>query len=244
MASYQVFIPNVTGARESHLSDVGLHDLMGEGATVADVQKGPDGHRGICVYWVNHNEQWRNPQHLGFHAASQAWSPAKKRGELEAGRFWLGRDVGRAVEPADILKRNYLGGGLVKLSDGQEWLVPVARSLPRGYRLDEDGVQRLQTAKPYQAFYDQAEHYFNVLMNAKQGQDVPLGDAFSFAAEALAFNYRINLDVIDWLGDQLPDGFLIGELQMIHLIGQTFEFREIAELAGQKKTEDFGTHAT
>ncbi len=129
-----------------------------------------------------------------------------------------------------MLRRDNLGGLPVKLDDEQEWTIPVAKWLPRKYVIDElTGEPRLAVKPQYEEFYEQAERNYRVLMQRVPGEDITVAGGWAFAERALSYNYRINADVMDWLG-------LVGEVSMLWLIGATFELTAMNEIDAQKKT--------
>lgn len=232
MSSFQVYIPGKTGASPNHLRDVGLELLLDPhfGPTAIEAHHDtPDGCSGIVFYWQDMATPTNMPQHMGCHS-DQEWSPAKPSKGLPAGRFWLGKDAGGTVTPGALMRHNHMGGLSVKLDDGQEWMVPVARRLPKKYQMDEvTGEPRMQVALPYQEFYKQAEDLYTFLLQARIDEDFTIPGGWTFAERALAMNYRINSDVIDWLG-------LLGDESMLRLIGATHERNIMLEIDAQKKT--------
>lgn len=226
MAGYQIYIPGVRGADPEHLRRVGLAGILDPklGIDSVDVlSNGPDGGWGVCFYWPG-------CPRFGVHKKHQEWSPAKPDGELPAGRFWMGRDNDAPVTPEALLRPDHLGGKSVQLDDGREWLIPVARSLPHRYGKDEQGRIARIVKHDYRSFYDRALHFYErFLALSVGGEDITLTDAWGFAVEALSMNYRLDENIIDWLG-------LLTDDNIVLLIGATFEFTTICALDVQKKT--------
>lgn len=239
MSSFQVYLPGKRGATPDHLRAVGLERLLDDQMMPTAIEAfefTPDGSSGVVFYWQDLANPHNMPQHLGCHP-DQEWTPAKPKGDLPAARFWLGKDRGGVITPAALARSRQLDGDLVDLDDGHKWLIPKATRAPKRYSLDEQGVPRLVVYPEYQQFYDLAAQNFAILAIARQGEDITLVDAWNFAERALAYNYRINSDVIDWLG-------LLGQVSMLYLIGATFEYAALLEIEAQKKTAELSTPAT
>jgi hypothetical protein len=132
------------------------------------------------------------------------------------------------VTPADLARNRQLPGLPVKLQDGQEWLIPIAKQLPHKIELDADGEPVRRILGRYAAFYAEAGKYYDLLRGYRSGEPLTIAGAFAFAVEALALNYRINRDVADFLE-------LFTEENILWTIGATFELSELDAIAAQKK---------
>ncbi len=232
MASYLVYIPGVTGASPNHLSNVGLGGLLDPHAS-ADCQDmlrhTPDQGQGVVFYWLDHQDHANDPWHLGNHPDID-WAAAKPKGELKAGRFWLGCCHGQIVTPEALLRRDNLGGAAVTLEDGNRWLVPISTVLPRTYALDENtGAPILKVANKYQQYCDLAHLNYMAMVSQDPTHDVSVTGAWDFAEMALGWNYRINADVMDWLK-------LVGSGTMIRILAASYDGVLIEEIEAQKKT--------
>jgi hypothetical protein len=231
VASYLVYIPGVTGASTDHLSRVGLGGLLDPNSSpdcVDATRFTPDGGQGVIFYWIDHGNPLNNPRHMGPHQDID-WTPAKPKGELPAKRFWLGVCHGQQVTPNALLRAGNIGGDLLTLDDGQQWLIPVAKMLPRKFDLDETGAPILVVKTKYQEFYEQAERNYRVLMRQSVDEDISMPEMWAFAERILNYNYRVTAEVIAWLG-------LLGEVSIINLLGGSFERGVIEQIEAQKKT--------
>jgi hypothetical protein len=232
---YQIYIPGVSGCSPEHLQNVGLGDLFDPHCGVEAIEvleNGPDKGRGMCFFW-------QPCPVAGYHPERQQWVPAKAAGKLKANRFWMGRDNFAPVQAVDLLRTDHLGGLGVRMADGEEWLVPVARKLPHKFTIDEDGRPRRVVKERYEAFFDTAYRYFCQMIEWYQGSmgDITIDEAWNFACSALMWNYRLNADVIAWLG-------LLDDRSILELIAATHEVTVCRELAAQKKTTELSTLVT
>ena len=143
MAGLLYYLPGRDHAALGEAAELGLVHAFERELTPRQVTgAGPDGDRGvICA------DSTRVPG-FGFHADRQEWlkipgNPANA---------WVGRYTDKPTLPADLERDETLPGHLVKLADGREWLVPIARgwteqddkvcwyeALPTRTSLDEDG---------------------------------------------------------------------------------------------------------
>lgn len=232
MASFLVYIPGVTGASLDHLSRVGLGGLLDPHVSPDScdmLRHAPDKGQGVVFYWIDHQNPANTPFHLGNHPDID-WSPAKPKGELLAGRFWLGLCNGQRVTPDALERSGNLGGASVLLEDGNRWLVPVAKALPKKYEIDkETGAPVLAVYTRYQTYYDLSYRNYLAMARQETTATVSVTGAWDFAEMALGFNYRINADVIDWLG-------LLGDLSMIRLMIGSYDADVMEAIEAQKKT--------
>lgn len=222
MGALQVYLPGGRGCDPQQLVAVGLADLLDSevGVSAVDVlQDGPDGGGGVCFFWGTTG--------YGVHLDSQSWIPAKPSGSLTAGRFWLGWPTGQQPGPSDLERPKGLGGLPVKLDDGNEWTIPVARQVPHKFALDAAGSPVRVVKTRYAQFWQDALGYYEMFQRIGQGGgEITVAGGWSYAGQALAYNYRINADLIDALE-------LISDECIVWLIGATLE---ISQIEAQKKT--------
>ena len=234
MSSYLVYIPGAISAKrtEAALEDVGLAEIIDKefAADVCDC-RGPDGERGLLFRW---QDQRRLDLCPSINIQENHWTPAQadaQRG-LPAKRFWLGRSKYKRVSPEALLRRRWHSGEDVLLDDGQAWTVPIARQLPHRH-----GMQGRVVKSQYRAFFDRAMEYQQRALDLRNGVDVVLAGGWRFGVEALAMNYRVNADVIDWLE-------LVTDANIMWLVGATFEMCATDATDAQKKKVSVGTPAT
>ena len=230
MASYLIYLPGKRGASVDLLREVGLGDLCADGAPLfADVpSRGPDDGRGVVCGWDDPLDPSKN-QPLAVRTDLQDWSPAKPHDGLEAGRFWLGNSKASPVRPHDVRRRKTYAGLPVKLADGNEWEMPIARVMPKRYGFGADGSFGSQTRDEYKAFCEAAEEIHAQLIE-QDGKALEIKGGWEFGVRALALNYRVNAAVVDWLD-------LVWEEHFLNFVGGPLELQVVRDVNDQKKTE-------
>ena len=229
MASYLIYIPDTRSHGETldRMREVGLGDLIDGASTSQILQHGPnDQGRGHLVHWDNAIHHDRNPK-LVIDPEVIDWAESKT-----PGLFWMGQEHDRPVEPIDIARGEPVphSGELVQLGDLQQWEVPIARQLPARPTLDENRQPVLVVVAQHQEFYDRAESYLQEMMgfDVDGKRELNIADGFRFAVDAIAMNYRLNSDIIDWLGLFATDA------ELFSVCNATIELQPIIE--AQKKT--------
>lgn len=192
---FQIFVPNKPALQQS-LIDAGLSDLAENFDTRESA--GPDGERGSVFGWRSPDApQW------GYRPAEQTWIPAVAAGEQPAGRYHVGFWNASPPRPQELARRHQEHGDLLRLGDGQQWLIPVETELPRNIRLNPDGSLRFES-NPRYAEYAQAVEKWKGLVGSITGEEqdgnpVSFDELWKFALQALSMNYRITPEVVDHL---------------------------------------------
>lgn len=223
-----LFVPGVRA--ESQLSprkvleDAGAGNLMRDdeptGMTIE--KSSPSGDVGILYCW----DTWKSSVRFGIFD-DQTWHKSLD------GNYWFGWD--RKPGPSDLQKKNILPSSKVKLSDGNTWWIPIAASLPRQWGLDETGAFIRRPKGEFQEFCERAEDYFQIFINLKEGDNVTWEAGWHYLAQAVGFNYRTTLDIINKLE-------LFDDETGLFAIGATLSMNEINEALDQKKTEESSRH--
>jgi hypothetical protein len=248
MAGYSIYFPGVGGSNPAHFDRVGLSGIK-DNAIFADIlQNGPDGGRGLLATWTT-GDTATDP-HLTMHEAVK-WHPAKpdeQRG-LPADRFWIGLDMERPMVPHDAARpaREQTDGHLIKLADGNRWLVPSAPRLPSRAALRPDnGRFAFVVAPEFAEFAARANRYavdmfremnaLEVLHAARpdidvhaDGIEIEIEEGWEHACQALAINYRLSPEIID-AAELLDRGALL------RVIMATFDYQMIVESVELKKS--------
>jgi hypothetical protein len=215
--SYLIYIPGARGAGPAEFAALGLEDLVKDGMpTVIGPQAGPDGGQGcICTF----GDPLMMPA-IQYLEDRQKWRPARPTKGLAAGRYWLGAFNDGACQADPLVRGRLFKGRIVRLSDGQEWLVPIAQSLPHIHGLNEQGDFERRPCKEYVDVCGRAISLYEDLVVGEDGSGkLTIGDGFEFAAMILAVQYRVNADIVDFL-DLLDDdamGRVIGAALEIEL---------------------------
>jgi len=243
-----LFFPGATAPDDALLDKVGLHSLRNTGVPVfwhEIMRDGPDGGAGmICCWYTGDRSRDADPsQHQAM-----LWFPAKpdKSRSLESGRFFYGYDPSRPPTPRDLaLPKRYIGYD-IECADGGQWHIPAAIKLPHEHGINAEGEWERRVARQYQAFFERAMGYGVEIFGQVDAAEVikaahpemkdddiiasiTLEDADSHCCTALALNYRVTPEIIDFLG-------LLNDTAMFAIISATIDLPQIREVISQKKT--------
>ena len=185
--------------------------------------KGPDGGGGLLLA-----RGARGMPAMKIDLERQDWTEAAGAG------FWLATEWGGAPGPFDLVRREPIGGHFVTLADGNDWLVPTARSdvrqidLPRSLRLGPNGEWVSETLPEFLSFCDRVEaahDCFREMLKAQReyraiDQTVPDADLIALAIEGLAINYHVSAQEVSVLG-------LLTSANIHSIIGALFDWPTI-----------------
>jgi len=217
------------------LDGLGLsHSGLKESSKVVSANKGPDeGRPGI---FAAHTDA---KQRVGYYPDEQTWH--------KCGEFWIGVN-GSGVKPEQLEKRETIEGHLVKLADGNEWHVPCARFFPQILRLNEEGDLVSEPEAKFKDFSQRCQKLFEIFTGMTEAEDAddPYGmdtkDWWSFAIEALAFNYRLGPWEASALGllrdvDVMPTPEFMAEKWRPSVIDAVFDLPGIRAMSAEKKSQ-------
>ena len=186
----------------AQVAEVGLGYAFVSGRSPAPIRNGPDGANGVVLVT---DGAALGDKMLGYYPDDQTWQ------KIPGSVAWVGCYDDARPKPEDLLQPDTLGGHLVRLGDGKEWTVPVARgmseedgelrwscALPTGVALDDDGnwLRGAPLAK-YDRLWELACKWWDVWNAAAVGGEDGKAAEFAFdglhdsAVLALQTNYRI-----------------------------------------------------
>jgi hypothetical protein len=222
------YFPESTGPGEHLFRSAGLESLLGDGKApdCTDPKPGPDGKQGC---FATLGDVMTIPD-LGYLPNRQSWRPARPcpKSSLPAGRFWLGRFNDLPVAPPSLARDKQYASQAVKLADSQAWMIPIARQLPHVWGLAENGEFAPRPREEFAAFCLRSESIYEHLTN---GGSMSLSEAWGYACAALALNYRVTPDMVDFLA-------LIDTVCGPNLIAATVEMEAIITATEQKKSTE------
>lgn len=220
MAGFLYFVPAGREATcRDTLAEWGFGYVVERGLSVAPLLgPGPSGVGGLIAA-----DESTVPQ-ITFDIEAQSWIPSDrelpKDGD-ESSRPWIGVSKTNPPQPLELLRDNALEGHFVKLADGADWLIPIARGfadvpgiglvntgrLPHSIRRVGGVWQRDGVIPKYTALQEGAlawwEYYTEVVDNVElDSADAPKRIKFDFdkslnlASVALEANYRLGVDEI------------------------------------------------
>ncbi|HET6441947.1 MAG TPA: hypothetical protein VFH53_06170 [Phycisphaerae bacterium] len=199
MGAILYFIPGVTSAPIELVEKRGIVGIFDQGKAPAFAGPitGPDGLSGMLVS--------TDVEGLRYSKASQTWVKATR------GDFWIGYWTVLPPGPADLARKEMYFGHAVRLADGNDWIIPIARSFARGsslpmsMSLSPDGKWVGAPAPEYRALCEAAAEFADeILAHVAPADDDDAPETFSFtvpyecdrAVEALAVNYRLDRDEV------------------------------------------------
>lgn len=201
MSVIMYFLP---GRRElvglKQVGELGLdYAFDGPSITSREVINGPEGAAGIIFACGDGDVRYK--------LEKQTWEPYP--GKLDdAGKpaLWYGYWTDDPPGPDYFARKGQFDGHLVKLGDGQQWLVPVARRidgttvLPRSmsWRGDDERWGPGEVIPVYRELFSQACRLFDTLLaaasKAEEGDmsvEMTFNEEADICAIALAANYRL-----------------------------------------------------
>lgn len=200
MSGLLYFLPNASGASEARLRGLGLGHL----AEVGDLESrgvtgtGPGGQSGLLVAPGSP----KGSRAQGAHWARFKWE------QSPLSEAWVGWDPESPPAPEDLERAETFDGHAVKLADGREWLVPVARAvngatpLPRSLKLTKDGWAPGDVQPRYRDLFGRACELWDALTEQSKegGGKVTMGEARQLVVDALSINYLLSAAEVSILG--------------------------------------------
>lgn len=237
MAGILVFIPKSTSQQPSELVRVGLGPLLDASvdAIPTPVPTGPDGGPGMLwTFLARVAGAPTSPREVNL--KSQEWQPAAPRDGLTRGRFWLGYVKDARPSAGDLQRSELHEGEAVKLLDGNQWLIPIAEMLPRLLEIDPaTGEETKQPPAKHRDFVMRANEVFNLFLSdsfhelVSKERRVVIPEGLTFAALALAKNYRVTREVVSLLQ-------LIGEYEAFEVARVASGLSAVERMIAQKKS--------
>jgi len=200
MGHFLYYIPNVPAASEKDLAEAGAAHVGP--VKIGQIDRGPDGNAGILLANAAANVRLR------VDAENTRWiAPAAGR------KFAIGYRPDDPPGPEELLRDDAIGGRPVRLADGNEWIVPVARfasAMPTTelgvvYGVTDGGEPTSTIAAAQAELWDMAGELMEMLFaeaalaeEQKNNADAKMGDeamtperGIEIATAALAANYRV-----------------------------------------------------
>lgn len=236
---YVIFLPGRRGASPANLQAVGLGGLI-EGAQFVESLAIPEFKGGSLVFWGEvippaDLREWK-------------WEPAKENESagLAGDRFRIGWDIAAPPTPTDLARPRQFAGHWHTLNDGNEWLIPSYRRLDHVYQLGDNGQPVRRPSPEWEAFCRRSEeiqrglfelvnlaHLLNGQGMVPDNPDTEIKscsiqDGIVHASEALAINYRTNLEIVLLFN-------LFTDLNLPGALSKTIDLPEIIATHDEKK---------
>jgi len=192
MSGFLYYLPGAGSANAALLAGVGLESLFSvSDLTQVPVTHGPEDNGSGVVLAMADTDQ------PGFYPDRQEWQ------KCAGGKYWLGWARDSLPGPEDLQRGEVRDSYRFTLSDGAEWLCPVARALPSYWGFDDDDNRVRKLRPEFRELSERADAAWHN-WNAEEGHFDPEWIAGLEAAElcvsALALNYRVGAREMAALG--------------------------------------------
>ncbi|MGR3218599.1 MAG: hypothetical protein ACUZ8H_02115 [Candidatus Anammoxibacter sp.] len=209
MASrFLYFIPQLQGASKDDIKRAGILNNIKDLPEVefCGVQNCHEGKPGVIIGFThNHKPEEKNCP-VGYFPDTQEWKKSVN------GKFWVGVYKDQKPTPSDLIKKEAIRGHYVKLQDGNEWLIPLARVFPEGSPLPHalvlgENGEIIQEALPeYAKFSKIGERIYREFKIQCKLEEAAEGytyltqvEEWDAVTEALGINYYIDGEEISLL---------------------------------------------
>lgn len=189
------------------------------------IEGGPDGGGGMLAF----DDRSRVP--VAQIAPGQKWVPCIAQEDVESGSYWVGFWEENRPLPEDLQRKELVESFPVALADGREWLIPIAHLLPKRFTLNRVTFEQEEVVlSEHRDFYQRSNELFEYLVSdefhdrLEEKLQVVIPGGLRYAADALAKNYRVNLDAVDALE-------LIGHAEAIEIAGIATGLKMVAEVS-------------
>lgn len=252
MRTFFYFVPNRETVRPEDLAALGLAYAFERGVECRGAMNVLGGQNGVVCAQTDSFEFGQ----LGFYAGQQVWQPGPPAGDSGKPAFWVGHFKDQLPGPDDLARKKQLDGQWLEMDDGQNWLVPVARSTSERPAIDDIEIvwtmrlpQRLELAADgrwvsgavnarYAALWELAEAWLRVRTNNATDADrqrLDVQGEIDAAVLALQANYRLGRVEASLLG-MLNDNLVVDVLdQLIDLPNFTRLVKKKLALARSRK---------
>mgnify|MGYP000364328152 CR=1 FL=1 len=191
MNSYLLFLPNAKN-RATALQEASLSSVAG-GEKWFESPSTPSDEPGLFCAWGDPKNP-ANDVALVYDPSRQTW----KRGP--GGKWWLGIQNDRRPGPNDLRRANQIGGKLVTLADGNEWVMPNVISLPAVFDLDDNGNEVKRTRDEWRHIEERAGWALGVLVESARSRLMDESTCRRYVGEMLSVNYRVTPEIAYLLG--------------------------------------------
>lgn len=248
MASFLYYLPGKDHSVDgSDIEQAGIGHALRYNQSVPSltsvgVKGGPDGGSGVIVARSEFADR------VGFYPDAQTWKKAP------GGRYWIGWSKESSPGPDALARPNLLRGHRVKLADGNDWMIPVARAwseqsqggapyiaLPRVRELNAEGQWANGAVLPdYRDLWDMACRWWDTWMEicAEIEQDsvtLSFNDETDFAVAALCANYHVDRLEASVLG-------LLTDASVIEILGALIDWPTIVAWQAKKNSQPDGSN--
>jgi len=225
---YFLALKNEMGIQEQ--IEKALPHLKGEEFSFREVNGGPGGVFGVVVGPTSD---------VIYDPSRQVWKEGKD--------YFIGweKEQGQP-KPEELRRKVIFPGHWVKLGDGNEWLIPVARycggetGLERAITMDRDGKVRQEILEKYKEFYEYAAWYLSWIGldggDPETVKDKTEAEFYMMCCRILGVNYRVGANEVSAL--QLLTNRV--EIEIIKALADWPSWVKMMEAIKEKKNSPAG----
>lgn len=194
MAGLLYYIPKSRSVTRKAIAKAGLDIVIVNDKFAKVPSKGPDGKGGVILAVHPDNPKGKKAK-CGYYKDEQTW--------FETEKYWVGFDNASPPEPIDLERKEVIDGHEVKLLDGREFTIPIARTydmgttLPEALVLGKDGKVVAEIIPRFVEISAKAhrladEWGYSEEEKPTEDREFETDEArFHLAVECLSINYRI-----------------------------------------------------
>lgn len=206
--------------------------VCGGSPTVAPARSGPEGETG--VFFLFSTVHGADAVLAKVNKDSAEWVEVPETGA------WFGYLKANRPVPSDLLREETLEGYNVRLADGNEWVIPIARyvlsnddssPLPKSMRYNGGKWEPGNVLPMYQKFFEDACKVWDVISDEKTAGKFDVSTECDLSATAIGFNYRISATEISALG-------LIDTRNQLAIVKAIVDWPMLEEAKKKLDTED------
>lgn len=147
-------------------------------------------------------------ERVGYYPEEQTWQKVV----VEGPQYWVGYWTADPPQPQELMREDAVDGHRVTLGDGNEWLIPAARSfsvgtmLPQNLILGPGGKVIGTVGETYRSLFDRAgalaAQMYRVPAEGEEftgNFEMEPEELFRLAADALAVNYKVGVAEVNAL---------------------------------------------
>jgi hypothetical protein len=219
MGQFIYFVPGAKGeVTPAALDAIGLGHVHDGLQPECLAGTGPEGLAGVlCGFQLAPGQGDGKRRSPRYKKAEQTWHAGPVVGDKPA--WWVGYWNGEKPAQAELRRKRFIAGNAVRLLDGADWTVPLARAtvrattLPKLMQVGTDGKTWRPSELPeFLGLCGHAERAYEVLLQLHQGVGKNDADRVSLSwqesmeivTDALAVNYRVSaveLSLLQLVGD-------------------------------------------
>ncbi len=195
MSTFLYFIPKQKGPVSiDTVQGLGLGYAFEDTVLVCNANTGPGGKPGTVICST---DKYFSP---GYRKSKQTWR------KMLGTDIYLGWEKDKKPTEETLIRPDPIEGHAVKLGDGQNWSIPIARYVNGSTAFEKvnvfDGTEWIPgtVKEQYKKLFNDACSKWDTMINAEVGKSITFTDDCNIVSNAMAINYRIGPHEISALG--------------------------------------------